>query len=241
VQIDKDLCTGCLNCQDFCPVDAIEIIDDIATIDPEICVECGTCFRWAECPSDAILRPELQWPRSIRQWFSDPTTTIPGLQTLGAGRGVPEVKNNDRTGYYKGEATGFIIELGRPGVSAAFKDIQKLLTIMSGAGFCLTKRSPLTPFIVDADKAELQAEILNERVLSCSLEYKTTLQKIPDFIHALKQAEKQVDTVFTVGLLSIINSDFTIPTVNALEKLGVRYQPNAKINIGLGHPLASKY
>jgi NAD-dependent dihydropyrimidine dehydrogenase PreA subunit len=239
--IDKDLCISCWNCIDYCPVAAIEQIEDIACVNLDICVECGTCFRWAECPTDAIIRPELQWPRSIRQWFSDPTTTIPGLQTLGAGRGVPEVKNNDRTGYYKGEEVGFIIELGRPGVSTSFKDIQKLLTIMSEADFCLTKRSPLTPFIVNAEKAELQEEILNERVLSCSLEYKTALQNIPDFINAIKKAEKKVDTVFTIGLLSIINSDFTIPTVNALDKLGVRYQPNAKINIGLGHPLSPKY
>jgi len=222
-------------------VDAIEIIDGVAVIDQNKCVECGTCFRWAQCPTGAIARSELPWPRSIRQWFSDPTTTIPGLQTLGAGRGVPDVKNNDRTGHYKGDQVGFIIEMGRPGVSADFRDVQKLLTILAAAGFSMTQRNPLIPFLADPEKAELKEEILNERVLSCSLEYKMTLTAIPDFIQALRTAEKQVDTVFTVGVVSIVSPQFEIPTIPMLKKSGVRHRPNAKINIGLGRPLAPKY
>ena len=52
IEIDKKKCTGCGNCVDVCPVEAITMNDGKAFIDEENCVECGACE--AECPSEAI-------------------------------------------------------------------------------------------------------------------------------------------------------------------------------------------
>lgn len=238
--IDSDLCMGCWECLDYCPVSAIGVNENVAVIDLDSCVECGTCLRSAPCPSGAFNRPELEWPRSLRQWFSDPTSTIPRIRSLGAGRGVDEVKNNDRTGYYHDNHVGFIVEMGRPGVSASFRDIEKLLTALAEADFHLVDRSPMIPFLASRQVGRLMEEILWERVLSCSLEFKMPMDRIPRFIEILRQVENELSTVFTVGLLSIIHADLSIPTFPLLANLGVSVRPNAKINVGLGRPLAAK-
>ena len=50
--IDKDKCTGCGSCVDSCPLDAIEMQDDVAVVDEDTCSECGACVD--SCPVDAI-------------------------------------------------------------------------------------------------------------------------------------------------------------------------------------------
>jgi len=43
-------------CVEVCPVDAIEEGDDQYYIDPDTCIECGTCE--GECPEEAIFLDE---------------------------------------------------------------------------------------------------------------------------------------------------------------------------------------
>jgi Fe-S-cluster-containing hydrogenase component 2 len=45
-------CVGCGSCVDVCPVEAIELVDDVAVIDEEECTGCMTCVD--ECPMEAI-------------------------------------------------------------------------------------------------------------------------------------------------------------------------------------------
>jgi NAD-dependent dihydropyrimidine dehydrogenase PreA subunit len=49
---DTAKCTGCGNCVEVCPVEAIALKDDKAVIDADTCVDCGTCVD--ECPVEAI-------------------------------------------------------------------------------------------------------------------------------------------------------------------------------------------
>ena len=52
MEINKEKCTGCGQCADVCPVEAINIDDSKVSVDEENCVECGACEN--ECPVDAI-------------------------------------------------------------------------------------------------------------------------------------------------------------------------------------------
>ena len=52
VEIIQDNCTGCGSCVEVCPVEAITLVDGIASVNEDDCSECGACE--AECPNDAI-------------------------------------------------------------------------------------------------------------------------------------------------------------------------------------------
>ncbi len=55
IVIDKELCTGCGNCEKDCPLDAIKVVSDKAEI-AEHCVGCGVCVR--TCFFDAAKKEE---------------------------------------------------------------------------------------------------------------------------------------------------------------------------------------
>ena len=54
IKIDKSKCTGCQNCVEVCPVNAIKMENEKAVVSDE-CTECGACVD--ECPSEAISLP----------------------------------------------------------------------------------------------------------------------------------------------------------------------------------------
>lgn len=51
-KIDIEKCTGCGDCVEVCPLEAISLNDGKAVIDEDTCTECGLCVD--ECPNDAI-------------------------------------------------------------------------------------------------------------------------------------------------------------------------------------------
>lgn len=51
-KIDKDACTGCGECVEVCPTEAISMAEESAAIDDTLCIECGACLY--DCPADAI-------------------------------------------------------------------------------------------------------------------------------------------------------------------------------------------
>lgn len=51
-EVNKETCTGCGECVEACPLEAIEIQDDLAVVDAETCGDCGACVD--VCPTEAI-------------------------------------------------------------------------------------------------------------------------------------------------------------------------------------------
>ena len=51
-------CTGCEKCVEVCPIDAIEMRDGVAWIDPDVCDGDGICIP--ACPEAAIVVPGLE-------------------------------------------------------------------------------------------------------------------------------------------------------------------------------------
>jgi len=124
LKIDKEKCVNCRSCIDYCPVGAIEVDDPEVRIDQESCVECTACLRSGACGYDALYQPELGWPRIIRSRFSDPLESHPDTEIMG--RGTAEMKTNDVTGRFVEGEVGFAVEMGRPGVSTSFADVEKV-------------------------------------------------------------------------------------------------------------------
>ena len=134
--IDQELCKKCVDCVPVCPVGAIKISDKKITIDYEMCVECGVCRRLNICANGAIKRVDpIPYPRILRAAFSDPMHRHESTDVLG--RGTEEMKTNDVKNEFTAEVIGFSVELGRPGVGAYLRELDKITrkSVALGAHF----------------------------------------------------------------------------------------------------------
>jgi ferredoxin len=265
MEIDKKKCVGCGNCHAVCTMGVIYLDEDgKSVVNQDECVECNTCYRvlrnerylpWfvrairkilflfrlgylAEvdvCPTGALTPAELNWPRSLRAVFSDPTTVHPGTGVMG--RGTEEIKTNDVTGRLRKGDAGLVIEMGRPGTGAYFRDIEKVAMALAKLKPHFERENPVTQLMVDIETGKIKEEVLNEKVLSAIIEIKTRLERIPEFLHSLEMIQNEVDTVISVGIASKCLPDGTIPHEEWVQKAGYKISANGKTNIGLGRPL----
>lgn len=229
--VDKELCIGCNNCVIVCPVNAIKLDNNKALVDEEMCVECSVCYRNSDCPTDAIKRRKLIWPRLVRNPFSDVIAThkLTGV----AGRGTEEMKTNDVTNRFKLGEIGVSIEIGRPGLGTSLKNIDLFVKKLDKIGVEFEEASPITA-LLNKKRNRLNKEIKNERVLSAIIEFKIPIAKLNHILHVIKTIDKKIDTVFSVGMVSRVIEDNQIPIIEILTEKGFDVRPNAKVNVGLG-------
>ncbi len=237
--IDSETCIGCGNCIFTCTVEAIRLENEKAEIEREGCVECGNCLRVAECPTGALQQDELSWPRIVRKYFSDNQFKWPEeiRYTTGSGRGTEECKTNDRTGKFKRREVGVLVELGRPNTGTSLRNAEKIIQTLMKAGAQMAEKSPVTALLKDKTQGLFPDELRNERVLSCIVESKVKLGNLEKALTLLKGVSNELDTVFSLGLVTRMEDGFRSPIQPVLDKMGLKTRPNAKINLGMGKPL----
>jgi hypothetical protein len=154
------------------------------------------------------------------------------------GRGTEEMKTNDVKGTFLPGEVGVGIELGRPGVGAYFRDVEKVAMALMKAdiGYQLAMENPVTHFMSDKETGKLREDVLNEKATSAIIEGKCRLEKLPEALKVLKKVAEEVDTVFTVEVITKVPPEGEIPLVPILEELGLWYSINSKNNMGLGEP-----
>ena len=59
-EINGGLCTGCGVCVDICPMEAITIQDDIATLEEDKCLGCGLCAHHCDFDAAKINRTGMR-------------------------------------------------------------------------------------------------------------------------------------------------------------------------------------
>ena len=239
MKIDNEKCTGCGICHPYCTVAAIKTMNgmdkSVSVIDQDECVECGACLRADVCPVDALYMPELEWPRSLREFFSNPVVLHPSTGV--PGRGTMEMKTNDVTGRFRRGEAGVSIEMGRPGVGTSFREIQTVAMALGKAGIEFESQNPLASVMVDRMTGKLKEEVLNEKVLSAIIECKIEIDRLGELLETIKDVTHKIDTVFSLDLICRVNPDGSIPTIDIAKAAGFSPRPNTKTNIGLGRPL----
>ena len=261
MHIDKKKCIGCGNCVAVCPMEAIYIGDDgLSEIDEEACVECHSCYNGMStehlpqqptrfikkvlsffklrfdpepdiCPTGAQTSDELEWPRNLRRAFSDPN--MPHESTGTGGRGTMEVKTNDVTNRVKEGEAGFAVEFGRPGVGAYFRDVDKVCRAVAGAPVEFQPKNPVTALMSDTKTGALRTDILNEKVMSCILEFKADIDDMPEIMTVIEDEIEQIDTAVSLGVAVRCDSKGKDPVRSQLWQRGYDVW-RAKINMGLG-------
>jgi len=72
-EVDPVLCSGCEDCVDRCQLDAMEMRNDMATVNLDRCIGCGNCV--AICPADAITlhkkETELVPPKDTDELYAN--------------------------------------------------------------------------------------------------------------------------------------------------------------------------
>jgi hypothetical protein len=238
----------------------IDPIKKRATVNQDECVECYTCFRgmstehlnpvvvrairkigsWFRwrfdpepdvCPTAAIIEQELTWPRIVRRAFSDPV--VPHESTGVHGRGTEEVKTNDVTNRVGLGEAGFTVEFGRPTVGVRFWQIQEMTRALAKMGMAFEKRNPVTSLMTDTRTGDIREEILNEKILSAIVEFKTTMDQVPAVLRKVKDVSKQLDTVVAVGAATRCDEIGENALEEMLREEGYGFV-RGKTNLGLG-------
>ena len=264
MQIDENKCVGCGNCVPYCTMGVIHIENGLAVVNEDECVECNTCYRCCEseglnptmvralrklfamlhlrhdapldvCPTGALAPPELEWPRSLRRAFSDPTAAHDSTGL--AGRGTEEIKTNDVTGRIGPGEAGVVIDLGRPGTGVFLSDIDRMTRALAPLNVEFERENPLTVLMSDIRTGRLREDVLKEKVLSAIIEMKVRLVDLPVILSAVEEAARELDTVVSVGVSSRCEADATIPHESVCAEAGYALSPNGKTNLGFGRPV----
>lgn len=245
MRIDETKCIGCGRCIPYCTVGVISLVEGKAVIEEDECVECGECQKAGICPVDAHVRPEWavsgvaqpdpnEVPRVLRWYWSDPRATFPWTGI--GGRGTQEMKTNDITGRFTDDVVGIGLEFGRPGIGSRLSDPEKVSVKLAEHGVEFEPDSPWT-HVIDPKTGRLRnPKFRKEKVLSCIIECKAPMEKTPEIYNALMEVAKEIDTVFTMDLISKCK-DGEILLKPILDEAGIKVRINGKTNLGLGRPL----
>ncbi|MBN1818645.1 MAG: 4Fe-4S binding protein [Sedimentisphaerales bacterium] len=242
--IDQDACERCMDCIPVCPVGAIGITETKlihhfsfqVVIDYETCVECGVCRRLRKCPQGAIKQvEEIPYPRILRAAFSDPTFRHASTAVLG--RGTEEMKTNDVKNEFTRDNVGFSVEVGRPGVGAYFRDLQKVTMKAVALGGDFASYNPVVA-LMDKSTGALKEEVLNEKVLSAIAEFIVPREKVLDVLEKLTAfINAELESVATISVIARNDDDGGHSILHTLEAHGKLHgyapYPNGKVNIGI--------
>lgn len=238
MRINQEKCTGCKKCMPFCNVGAINLTEDKrAVIDEEVCVECWVCYRNEVCPEGAIETTSLENFEDIfKHVISDPVETT--QETGVPGRGTEEAKTNDVTGRFGEGEVGIAIDMGRPGVGCYMYDVEKVAMAVAAAGveFPGADHTPLAKLMSNIETGKLKDEVLNLHVLSIIIEGKCTQENFSNVLEAIKEVEKKIDTVFSLGIITRVDEKGYTPALEIIEQHGLNRPNRGKVNVGLGRP-----
>ena len=191
------------------------------------------------CPEGAIEAQELVgFLKQFQHVISDPVENhgVTGV----TGRGTEEVKTNDVTGRIKKGWVGFSIDMGRPGMGVYLRDAEKVAMACVEAGFILApaEESPLASLMPDYRTGKLREDCLDYRLLSVIIEGRCPEDRTKDVLKALQKVEKEIDTVFSLGLISRVDENGDCKALAYLADLGLPQPHRGKVNVGLGKPLS---
>jgi hypothetical protein len=147
------------------------------------------------------------------------------------------MKTNEVTHRFVRGQVGVAVEMGRPGMGTSLRDIDRLTRAMARHGVEFEPQTPVTGLMSDSGRGILKEEVLNERVLSAIIEFKLPEGRLDVILPTIKQVAATLDTVFSLGVMSVLPPEGSDPAAEKIKALGFSLRPNGKVNLGLGRRL----
>ncbi len=243
MRIDENKCAGCGQCSEFCALGICmtrrknpDTGRYYYQINEDECVDCGVCYRSGACSTGAIFMPDYEYPRTLRQQFSDPLVVHP--KTNVPGRGTEEMKTIEITGRVPRGYCGIACEMGRPSVGARFSEVEKVAMALAKLNVEFEPVNPCTMVMENPHIGTFKDEVKNEKVLSAIIEMVVKIEEAPAILNTIREVSSIVKCPFSVDFFAPLEPDGTPPTLKVLEDINWTPAPNIKMNTGLGRPLA---
>jgi hypothetical protein len=132
--------------------------------------------------------------------------------------------------------------MGRPGIGCYLNDVEKVAMAVAGAGAELAggEHTPLAQLMENVKTGKLMTDVpRNVHFLSIIIEGKCRMETLPAVLQALMKVEKEINTVFSLGLACRVDEKGYSPALDAVKKLGLPQPIRGKVNVGLGKPLVT--
>jgi hypothetical protein len=89
----------------------------------------------------------------------------------------------------------------------------------------------------DLKTGELKEDCLDYHLLSVIVEGVCKENQLKDVLIALRAVEKEIDTVFSLGLILRVDENGETKALECLDELDIPQPHRGKVNVGLGRPL----
>ena len=93
--------------------------------------------------------------------------------------------------------------------------------------------------MTDIRSGKIRDDILDVHVMSVIIEGTVKRDQLGSVLEAIKSVEKRIDTVFSLGIVSMLSHDNDRPLMESLTRHCISLPNRGKINVGLGKPLFS--
>jgi hypothetical protein len=98
--------------------------------------------------------------------------------------------------------------------------------------------NPVYHLMEDPSIGTFPEAIKDERMVSCIIEFSAKEELLEPIINVIKRIADELDTVFSLDLIYRFDEDGNIPIIPKLNEMGILVRKNAKVNLGMGRPLA---
>jgi hypothetical protein len=126
---------------------------------------------------------------------------------------------------------------GRPVLGSRFRDVEKILKKFRPRGYEIVSQNPVVDLIADPKTGALNPEILDERIISCVIEFIAPEATVHDVMALVHELSFEVESVFSVSIALPAGMQGE-SRFEELLATGVYHLPNRKVNIGAAENIA---
>jgi len=222
----NETCVGCEACLPYCTQGAIFMEEARASVNRDLCVECGVCIDSEICPVSAF-EEDPDDLAAFKRPFGRLLAKHTDSKTVTKGSGY-DVKTNDANPKLPADKMVMRLEINRPRGGLKFGDIERMRAEMERLGWNPKVGSRARSIRGDG----LSEKMAGQRILTCHLEVILDPEKIPQIVRDATQFVNAHDlwvSINVAGVAAMIDR-----TQAVLKDAGVYMEPVAKVNLGLG-------